>query len=242
MTAMPKQVPPPEPERDPPQLHSGDRMTREEFHRIYEQMPEDFKAELVGGTVYVASPLRLRHGNRHLRLGSVLAGYEGATPGVEAGDNTTILLGDDGEPQPDLFLRILPEHGGQSRTTEDDYVEGAPELLIEIAHSTRALDLHAKKDDYRRYGVREYIVWTLADHRFHWFDLRAGRQLAPEGDGVLRVGAFPGLWIDGPALVSRDYNRMMATLAQGLATPGHAEFVEQLRRAGDDGGGSAPPA
>ena len=45
-----------------PQLHSGDRLSREEFHRIYEQMPEDFKAELIGGIVYVASPMRLPHG------------------------------------------------------------------------------------------------------------------------------------------------------------------------------------
>lgn len=236
MTAMPKLVPPPEPERDPPQLHSGDRMTRQEFHRIYEQMPEDFKAELVGGT---ASPLRRRHGNEHLRLGSVLAGYEGATPGVEAGDNTTILLGDDGEPQPDLFLRILPQHGGQSRTTDDDYVEGGPELLIEIAHSSRALDLHGKKSDYGRHGVREYVVWTLADNRFHWFDLPAGRQLVPEVDGMLRVRTFPGLWINLPALVAKDYNRLMATLQQGLASPEHAAFVEQLRKAAISG--DAPP-
>ena len=39
-------------------LHTGDRMTREEFHRIYQQMPEDFEAELIGGTVYVGSPLK----------------------------------------------------------------------------------------------------------------------------------------------------------------------------------------
>ena len=233
MTAQPKLAPPPEPERDPPQLHSGDRMTRLEFHRIYEQMPEDFKAELVGGIVYVASPLRRRHGTSHPLVSAVLMAYEGRTPGVETGDNTTILLGDDGEPQPDLYLRVLPEHGGQSKTTDDDYVEGAPELIVEVAHSSQAFDLHFKKNDYSRYGVIEYVVWTLADNRFHWFDLRAGRQMAPEGDGVLRVRAFPGLWIDGPALASRDYNRMMATLEQGLATPEHAAFVEQLRNAAD---------
>jgi Uma2 family endonuclease len=152
---------------------------------------------------------------------------------VEVADNTTVLLGDEGEPQPDLYLRILPEHGGQSRTTEDDYVEGAPELLIEIAHSSRAIDLYAKKVDYARYGVREYIVWTVADDRFHWFDLPAGRQHSPGPDGVLRVRTFPGLWVDTLALVAKDYNRLMATLQQGLATPDHAAFVERLRRAAD---------
>src|SRR5579862_2849464 len=95
-----------------PQLHSGDRMTREEFHRIYEQMPEKFKAELIGGVVYVASPLRIPHGSSHPYLTTVVTVYAGRTPGVEVNDNSTVLLGDEGEPQPDLSLRILPEYGG----------------------------------------------------------------------------------------------------------------------------------
>src|SRR5436189_5611344 len=115
-------------------------------------MPVDFVAELIGGIVYVASPLKRRHGTNHLPLGSLFFAYEGNTPGVESGDNTTILLGDEGEPQPDLFLRILPEYGGQSRTTADDYVEGAPELIAEIAHSSQAIDLHAKRAHSTRYG------------------------------------------------------------------------------------------
>ena len=230
MTALPTSdlMPPREP---PPELHSGDRMSREEFHRIYERMPEDFKAELIGGIVYVASPLRRRHGNRHLLLGSLLAAYEARTTGVEAGDNVTILLGDEEEPQPDLYVRILPAHGGQSRTTDDDYLDGAPELVIEITHSTYAIDLHHKKDDYARHGVREYVVWTLADDRLHWFDLRNNTPLSTEADGVLRLRTFPGLWIDGPALFARDYDRLMGTLQQGLATPEHAEFVARLAAA-----------
>src|SRR5437016_8322564 len=163
-----------------PELHSGDRMNREEFHRIYETMPEDFRAELIGGIVYVASPLRRRHGTSHLQLGSLFGVYEVQTPGVEAADNATILLGDEGEPQPDLYLRILPEFGGQSRTTADDYVEGAPELLAEIAHSSRAIDLHAKRDDYARYGVVEYLVVCLRERQLRWFDLRANQELSPD--------------------------------------------------------------
>ena len=210
------------------ELHTGDRMTRAEFHRIYERTPEHFRAELIGGIVYVASPLKRRHGTNHLPLGGLFFAYEGETPGVESGDNTTILLGDEGEPQPDLYLRILPEHGGQSRTTPDDYVEGAPELLAEIAHSSRAIDLHAKRDDYTRYGVREYLVLCLRERRLRWFDLAAGRELDADADGVYRIRVFPGLWIDGEALLARDYRRLTATLGHGLATPEHAAFVARL--------------
>jgi Uma2 family endonuclease len=218
-------------EPEPPELHSGDRLSREEFHRIYEQMPESFKAELVGGIVYVASPLRIPHATNHPFLSALLLAYSVRTPGVQVGDNATVLLGDEGEPQPDLFLRILPESGGQSRTTEDEYVDGAPELVVEIAHSSRALDLHGKKEDYAKYGVREYVVWSLADFRLDWFDLAGGQALLAGTDGILRIHSFPGLWIDAFALGAQQYDRMMATLQQGLDTPEHAAFVEQLARA-----------
>ena len=33
------------------ELHTGDRMNREEFHRAYLQTPEGFKAELIGGRI-----------------------------------------------------------------------------------------------------------------------------------------------------------------------------------------------
>jgi Uma2 family endonuclease len=141
-----------------PDLHSGDRLSREEFHRIYQRTPEGFKAELIGGIVYVASPLKIPHGTSHPYLTAAFFLYAGKTPGVEVGDNTTILLGEEGEPQPDLYLRILPEYGGQSKTTiddqngEDEFVDGAPELIAEIAHSSAAIDLHSKREDYRRYG------------------------------------------------------------------------------------------
>lgn len=220
---------------DGSELHSGDRMTREEFHRIYEQMPEGFQAELIGGTVYVASPLKRRHGTNHLPLGTVLFTYESNTPGVESGDNTTVLLGDDAEPQPDLFLRILPDFGGRSRTTDDDYVAGAPELLAEIAHSSRAIDLHDKRDDYARHGGLEYLVLCLRERVLRWFDLRTGEERFADPDGVIRIATFPGLWIHAEALLAKDYRRMMATLDQGLASPEHAEFVARLAAARSEG-------
>jgi Uma2 family endonuclease len=213
------------------ELHSGDQMSREEFHRIYEKMPDHVKAELVGGVVYVASPLRVRHGTSQPALTTALFLYEVNTLGVEVGDNTTVLLGVDGELQPDLYMRILPQFGGQSKTSPQDYVLGAPELVIEISHSTRSLDMNSKKHEYARNGVREYIVWTLSENALHWFDLAAGDELSPGPDGVMRVRTFPGLWIDTAALLAKDYKRFVATLQQGLTTPEHSEFVEHIARA-----------
>ena len=213
------------------ELHNGDRMTREEFHRAYENTPENFKAELIGGIVYVASPLKIGHGSSHLILGSLFGMYEGSTPGVEASDNTTVLLGFEGEPQPDLYLRVLPAYGGQSRTTKNDYVEGPPELIAEIAHSSRAIDLHAKREDYTRYGVLEYLVVSLQEKRLRWFDLKEEEELSADSKGVVRLHSFPGFWIDQAALLEKNHRRLFGVLNQGLASKAHAAFVEKLSKA-----------
>ncbi len=211
-----------------PELHSGDHMTRQEFHRIYLQTPEDFKAELIGGIVYVASPVKLPHSTTHLVLGTCFGTYVGNTLGTEAGDNGTQILSEEDEPQPDLYLRILPEYGGQSQTTEDDYVGGAPELNAEVSHSTRSIDLHTKKDRYARFGVREYLVVSLREAVVRWFDLQTGEEFQTDANGVLRSRVFPGLWLHVEALLNQDYHRLLATLNQGLATEEHAAFLRAL--------------
>lgn len=215
----------------PVELNTGDRMTQPEFHRLYEQTPEGFRAELIGGIVYACPPRNLQHATAHPALSALFCGYQADTPGVEAGANTTILLGKESEPQPDLYLRILPECGGQSWVTEDDYLAGPPELVAEIAQSSRAIDLHAKMLDFARYGVREYLVVCLREGQLRWFDLPADEELRPGADGIYRIKTFPGLWIRAEALFAKDYGRLMATLQEGLATPEHAAFVARLAAA-----------
>lgn len=157
-----------------------------------------------------------------------MTGYAGYTPGVEANDNTTVLLGDDSEPQPDLSLRILPEFGGRSRTTADEYIKGPPEWIAEIAHSSKAIDLHRKKDAYQCNQVLEYLVMCIKEKQLRWFDLQTGRELKPDTDGIYRMRTFPGLWINSEALFARNYQNLMKTLDEGLATPEHQAFVQKL--------------
>jgi Uma2 family endonuclease len=210
------------------ELHSGDHMTRAEFHRIYQQMPEDFKAELIGGIVYVASPLKRPHGTNHPYLSAVVTAYAGNTAGVEVGDNATILLGEDGEPQPDLFLRILEDYGGRSHATKDEYIEGPPEWIAEVAHSSKAIDLNLKKLDYQRNHVQEYVVMSLKERKLRWFDLSADKELKPDLDGIYRMQAFPGLWIHGKALFAKNYHVLMNTLHEGMGSGEYVAFVKKL--------------
>lgn len=116
------------------------------------------------------------------------------------------------------MLRI--ENGGQSRITEDDYVEGAPELIVEIAASTASYDLHEKLKVYRRNQVQEYLVWRVYDNAFDWFKLDEGKyiQLKSDAEGIIRSQFFPGLWLDKSALLLGNLAQVLKVLQQGLNT------------------------
>jgi Uma2 family endonuclease len=214
-----------------PPLVPGQRLKQPEFHRRYEAYPEHVKFELIGGVVYMASPLRRPHGTSHPELSGVLWLYKSATPGVEVLDNTTTILGEESEPQPDLELRILAAFGGRSRETEDDYVEGPPELVAEIAHSSRTFDLNQKRDDYQRAGVVEYLVLCVAERELHWFHFPSGRPIRPNRQDIWRSRVFPGLWLNGSALLDRDSARLIEVAQQGIAGRPHAAFVKRLQTA-----------
>ncbi|EAW45610.1 Uma2 family endonuclease [Nodularia spumigena] len=212
-----------------PPLENGDKLTRHEFERRYHAMPNLKKAELIEGVVYVASPVRAKqHGKPHARIMTWLGTYEAATPGLEALDNTTVLLDTDNEPQPDALLRI--EIGGQSRINKDDYVEGAPELIVEIAASSASYDLHEKLKVYRRNQVQEYLIWRVYDHQFDWFRLQQGEyiQLQPNADNIICSQIFPGLWLDKTALLGGDLGKVLTIVQQGLASPEHEDFISRL--------------
>jgi Uma2 family endonuclease len=218
---------------DVPPLSSGDHLSREEFERRYEAMPRSVKAELIAGVVYVQAPISAGHSEPHGDLMGWLALYRFATPGVLVGDNGTILIGADSEPQPDAYLRIAAVKQGQARIGARGYVEGAPELVAEIAATSANYDLHEKMDLYRRHGVREYLVWRVFDQDFDWFILRDGQfeRLTLAADKVYRSEVFPGLWLDKAALLAKDLAAVQRQLQAGLATPEHAAFVQRLAQA-----------
>ncbi|WP_416233397.1 Uma2 family endonuclease [Anabaena sp. UHCC 0399] len=212
-----------------PPLENGDKLTRVEFERRYDAMPEVKKAELIEGIVYIVSPLRFRsHGKPHAYIMTWLGLYESATPGVELGDNATVRLDADNEPQPDACLLIA--NGGQARISDDDYIEGAPELIVEVAASSVSLDLHDKLKVYRRNQVQEYLVWRVYDGEFDWFKLQEGEyiQLPANASGVIFSQVFPGLYLDISALLSGNLAKVLEVLQEGLTSAEHQSFVENL--------------
>ncbi len=205
--------------RDPmiPPLENGDQLTLAEFERRYSAMADLKKAELIEGIVYMASPLRItQHGEPHAQIMLWLGFYQTYTPNLQLGDNCTVRLDLDNEAQPDALLRL--KVGGQSRITQDGYVKGAPELIVEIAASTVSIDLHKKLNVYRRNGVQEYLVWRVDDGEFDWFRLTEGEytQLEPNPEGILCSEIFPGLWLDKAALLAGNLAKVLEILQQGL--------------------------
>lgn len=217
-----------------PPLESGDHLSRTEFERRYEAHPEIKKAELIEGVVYVASPVRFeQHGRPHSDVITWLGVYRASTPGMLVGDNATLKVDEKNEPQPDAVVRLDAALGGRSWISEDGYVEGAPELIVEVAASSAAIDLHAKREIYQRVGVSEYLVIQIYEQRADWFVLREKvyERLEPDEAGVLRSEVFPGLWLDPKALLSGDLATVLRVLQEGLASPEHAQFAERLRAA-----------
>lgn len=195
-----------------PALETGDRLSRAEFQRRYEAMPHIKKAELVEGVVYMASPVGAKHARAHTIVAGWALAYAAAAPGVEALDNATVILDADNEVQPDMVLRRTV--GGASRVNARGYLEGAPELVIEVAVSSASYDLHDKRRVYRRSGVQEYMVWRIDDAALDWWKLEDGeyRPLAPDGSEILRSEAFPGLILNSAALLAVDPAAVLAAL------------------------------
>jgi Uma2 family endonuclease len=217
-----------------PPLTAGQCLDQPTFHERYEAMPPETRAELVGGVVYMPSPMRLDHGGTSRIVAFWFGHYQWKTVGVTGADGATVMLDPLGEPQPDHFLRIPAELGGQTFVDEHGYLARAPELILEVARSSRSYDLNQKKIDYERAGVREYVVVELEPDSVHWFVRRRKRfqALRPGRDGIYRSEVFTGLWLDADALFAEDLDRLMLVLDQGLATHEYAAFAAKLAAAG----------
>jgi Uma2 family endonuclease len=193
-------------------------------------MPQVKKAELIEGVVYMPSPVSAAHSLAHGNVMTWLGTYCASTVGAQLHDNATLRLDADNELQPDALLRLDPARGGRSGISVDGYLEGPPELIVEVAASSAAIDLHTKLQVYRRNSVPEYVVWQLYDEQLDWFIWREGEYvpLEPEEGEVVRSRVFPGLWLAVPAMLAGDLSAVLAELQRGLATEEHAAFVASL--------------
>jgi Uma2 family endonuclease len=211
-----------------PPLRAGDELTREEFLRRWEANPRIKLAELIGGIVYMPSPVSVDHGGTDSDVGAWLGVYHAFTPGTASERNTTSFMLDD-TPQPDLNLRLLPEYGGGS-WVEEKYLHGVPELVAEVCATSASYDLNQKYRLYQSAGIPEYLAVVVFEQEIRWHVLVEGRYqlLSPDADGLYRSRIFPGLWLDGQALLAGDLRRVLDRLQDGLKSAENQQFVAQL--------------
>jgi len=193
-------------------LESGDHLTQPEFHRRYCKTPKAFRAELVEGIVYVSSPVRVIHGEPVAWVIGWLVAYIARHGGARIGNDATVILDPDNEVQPDAFL--FREEQGGPRVTDDNYIAGPPQLVVEVAVSSASYDLHEKLGAYRRNGVREYIVWRVRDSSIDWFRLEDAeyQRVEPDETGVIESSEFPGLRLNVAKMIAGDLPAVLAEL------------------------------
>jgi Uma2 family endonuclease len=92
------------------------------------------------------------------------------------------------------------------------YLEGSPELVVEIAATSASLDLNAKLRTYERAGIPEYLVWRTLEDVVDWFALESGRYkpLKPGSDGILESRQFPGLRLSVDVLLDGSLRDLLA--------------------------------
>lgn len=221
-----------------PELCAGDVLTRGEFERRYDGMPKLKKAELIERVVYLSARRQYRFGVAAGRLGGWLASYGLCTPGLEVASNCSLRLDLDNETQPDLVMR-LPTTLGHSWVSADDFLEGAPELVVDVVATRASYALHQKLHVYRRRGVAEYLVHRVDDGMVDWFVLRDGvyERQEPDARGQLHSTVFPGLSLDLAALLCGDLVALRTAVEAAVAAagPAHAALVQRLHAPGIDG-------
>jgi Uma2 family endonuclease len=177
-------------------------------------MPDLRRAEMIEGVVNVPSPRRyVEHDEPAASMVFWAAAYTALHPGLRSGGSASLFLDERNEVQPDAFI-FRPEPGGSVLITPEGYLQGAPQLVVEVAASTLAADLGAKMEAYRRNNVREYIVWRVPERAISWFRLVDGAYvlIEPDEQGVIESREFPGLRLNVPAMLAGDRAGVLAEL------------------------------
>jgi len=88
----------------------------------------------------------------------------------------------------------------------------------------------AKKQAYRRNGVKEYLVWQVLDRKLSWFYLKEGEylELSADNDGIIRSKISPGLWLAVSELLGGNMPQVLTVLQAGWQSPEHSAFVQKL--------------
>ena len=162
----------------------------------YMALPDDVRAELISGELYVTPSPTSRHQTVVQRLHLALA------PPVESGELGTVFLAplDVHLPTGDIVQPDVLLVRQENLRIIQDWIRGVPDLVIEVVSKTHAEgDRIVKRGVYERAQVPEY--W-LVDPRSRSVEVHRleGDGYRPagyyEGQGVVRSPLLPGVEVD----------------------------------------------
>ena len=176
-----------------PRLRAGARMSLEEFLALGET---DERLELIDGALYIMSTPTKDHQFLLARLIVYFELYLDAftpAPAEVYQDITTILSPElQRVVEPDLVVIL----GGRNDIGGLIYVEGVPDIVVEILSSDRSHDLVRKRQIYAEAGVWEYWILDPRHDTVTLLELRGGvyaaRATLAAGD-TLTTPLLPGL-------------------------------------------------
>jgi Uma2 family endonuclease len=141
---------------DPSDLQTR-RWKRVEYARLIEAgiLREDDPVELLDGQLAVREPQHTPHVAATQLVSRALRAAFG--PGWDVRVQMPVGLDDESEPEPDIAVVA-----GSPRDYLDDH-PARPALIVEVAHSSLAVDRNVKGPLYARAGVADYWIVNLVD-------------------------------------------------------------------------------
>ena len=177
-----------------PRRVADDLVTVDEFYSL---APDDQKADLIDGVIYIAPPDSRRANKLTGFLHRLLEDFlEARGIGGEVYfSRFAFRLSEFSAPEPDVAY-VRPERVG---LIEEGGMRGGPDIAVEVvSRESRHRDYDLKRQLYEEAGVPEYWIIDPIQKRVEFLLLEEGRyQLAPlEENRLFRSRALPGFWID----------------------------------------------
>ena len=168
-------------------------ITYEEFKSL---IKENQKGDLINGVVKMKSPATFRHERLFQFLTFLMQGYVAAKDlGVVLGSRTLVRIDEFNGYEPD----ILFVSKDRTKIIKEMEVDGAPDVVVEIASKTSKLDDEVRKfNGYERLGVKEYWIIDSETGKAKFF------RMGDDGlfyeveleKGIFRSEAIPGFWLN----------------------------------------------
>ncbi len=165
------------------------------FADFLDLVPEDQKADLIDGVIYLASPENRDYNQLKLWLSTLLSLFlEHRRLGTLFADKFAYRLSDRTAPEPDLAF----VSNDRLHLVQNGFMDGAPDLAVEIISPDSVhRDYEDKRRRYEEAGVREYWIVDPAEQSAMFLSLtESGFVEALPEEHVFRSRVLPSLELD----------------------------------------------